>query len=214
MNKRNLQRELEERIRANEALGIRPRLLLHVCCAPCSSYCLEYLEQYFDITVFFYNPNIDREEEYRKRAEEEKRLLASMPFVHGVHFLEGKYDPQVFYQLIKGHEKDPEGGERCRICFTQRLREAAFVAKDLGMEYFTTSLTISPMKDAQLLWEIGNAAGEEFGVAYLPSDFKKKNGYKRSVELSRQYGLYRQDYCGCSFSRGNRPSLEEYTDGI
>ncbi len=116
MNKRNLQRELEERIRANEALGIRPRLLLHVCCAPCSSYCLEYLEQYFDITVFFYNPNIDREEEYRKRAEEEKRLLASMPLVHGVHFLEGKYDPQVFYQLIKGHEKDPEGGERCRIC--------------------------------------------------------------------------------------------------
>ena len=197
---RNLQRELEEIIKKTEASGIRPKLLLHICCAPCSSYCLEYLDKYFDITVYFANSNIDDPQEYVKRREEERRLLAQMPLSRPVAMLEGPYDPDGYHQLVRGHELDPEGGERCGICFTMRLEQAARAAAQMGADYFTTSLSISPLKNAARLCAIGESAGEKYGVAYLPSDFKKKDGYKRSIELSREYGLYRQNYCGCSYS--------------
>ena len=201
MNRRNYQKELEQIIRKGEASGVFPKLLLHACCAPCSSWCLEYLNPYFDITVFYYNPNIDLEEEYRKRVKEEQRLISEMPFVRPVHFLEGIYEPEEYHRLVKGHEKDPEGGERCGICFRQRLRKSAETAAQLGFDCFTTTLTISPLKDADRLNRIGEEAALEYGTVFLPSDFKKKNGYLRSIQLSREYELYRQNYCGCSFSR-------------
>ena len=201
---RNLQKELENIIRSSEASGIRPKLLLHVCCAPCSSYCLEYLNRYFEITVYFANSNIDDAEEYRKRREEARRLLRELPMEVPAAFAEGPYDPEEYHRLVAGHEADPEGGARCGICFRMRLEQAAEAAKRMGMDYFTTSLTISPLKNAQRLCSIGEAAGEKYGIPYLPSDFKKKGGYQRSIELSREYGLYRQDYCGCSFSAKER----------
>ena len=201
MNKRNYQKELEAQIKSNEASGVFPKLLLHACCAPCSSWCLEYLSPHFDITLFYYNPNIDDEEEYHRRAEEARRLIREMPSPRPVPFLEGTYDPDSWHRLVKGHEADPEGGERCGICFEERLRKSAETAAALGFDCFTTTLTISPLKDADRLNSIGEAEGAAAGVAFLPSDFKKKNGYLRSTELSREYGLYRQDYCGCSFSK-------------
>ncbi len=207
MNKRNLQKELEDIIAQAQALGKRPRLLLHVCCAPCSSHCLEYLNRYFDITVYFYNPNIDMQNEYRLRAQEARRLLEEFHLPYAMHFMEGDYEPERFHRLVKGHEKDAEGGERCHICYELRLSEAAKAAKQGNFDYFASSLTISPMKDAQLLCEIGERLGKEQGVSYLPSDFKKKNGYKRSVELSEEHGLYRQNYCGCSFSKRSREEI-------
>ena len=206
MIKRNLQKELEDIIKKEEALGNRPRLLLHACCGPCSSYCMEYLERYFDLTVFFYNPNIDDTKEYRHRVEEAKRLIEEMNFKSEVKFIEGDYDPSIFHNKIKGYENEKEGGKRCDICFELRLHEAAKAASDYGFDYFTTSLTISPMKNANKLCEIGEEVAKEYNVRYLPSDFKKKNGYKRSVDLSKEHNLYRQDYCGCSFSK--RESIE------
>jgi predicted adenine nucleotide alpha hydrolase (AANH) superfamily ATPase len=201
MNRRNYQKELDQIIKRQEASGEFPKLLLHACCAPCSTWCLEYLAPHFDITVFYYNPNIDFEEEYRKRVQEEKRLISEMPLAHPVHFLEGSYEPEEYHRLVKGHENDPEGGERCGICFRQRLMKTAETASQLGSDCFTTTLTISPLKDADRLNTIGEEAGKSFGVPFLPSDFKKKNGFLRSTQLSREYGLYRQDYCGCSYSR-------------
>ena len=196
MNKRNLQKELDSIIEQSEG---RKKLLLHVCCAPCSSYCLEYLTQYFDVTVYFSNSNIDDCSEYEKRKKEEMRLISQM--CPQVNFVEGRYDPDYFHELVKGRENDPERGERCGICFAMRLDEAAGYASENGYEYFTTTLSISPLKDEQRLCEIGEKAAKKHNVKYLPSDFKKKGGYQRSIELSREYGLYRQDYCGCSFSR-------------
>ena len=208
MNRRNYQRELDSIIQDTEkktkASGELPKLLLHACCAPCSSYCLEYLIPHFEITVFYYNPNIDDPEEYRKRVLEEQRLIREMPAVHPVHFLEGAYDPDRYHTLVRGHESDPEGGERCAICFADRLDAAARAAAERGFDWFTTTLTISPLKNAPLLNDIGEAAGRKYGIPFLPSDFKKKNGYRRSVELSKEYGLYRQNYCGCSFSKAER----------
>lgn len=204
MNNRNLQKELEGIIKENEAKKIYPKLLLHACCAPCSSYCMEYLNKYFDITVFFYNPNIDIEDEYKKRVDEEKRLIKSLKLERNINFLEGRYEPKLFHALVKGHEKDKEGHERCHICYEMRLKEAAIAAKEGCFDYFTTALSISPMKNSMVLCEIGERLAEEYGVKYLPSDFKKKNGYKRSVELSTEFDLYRQDYCGCSYSMRNR----------
>ena len=201
MNRRNYQKELEQIIKSKEASGEFPKLLLHACCAPCSSWCLEYLNPHFDITVFYYNPNIDNEEEYRKRVLEEQRLIGEMPFLRPVRFLEGAYEPEEYHRLTKGHEADPEGGERCGICFRQRLERTAETAARLGYDYFTTTLTISPLKDAERLNAIGEEAGRAWGVEFLPSDFKKKNGYLRSTQLSAEYGLYRQNYCGCSFSK-------------
>ena len=162
---------------------------------------MEYLSQYFEITVFYYNPNIYPETEYRERAREQERLICEMKTENPIHFLEGTYDPSGFYAMARGHEKDLEGGERCFRCYELRLREGAAVAKQGGFDYFTTTLSISPLKNAQKLNEIGIRLGEEYGVPYLQSDFKKKNGYKRSTELSAQYGLYRQNYCGCVFSQ-------------
>jgi predicted adenine nucleotide alpha hydrolase (AANH) superfamily ATPase len=199
--KRNYQRELEKIIEENQAAGKIPKLLLHACCAPCSSYCLEYLNRYFDITVFYYNPNIDDAAEYHKRAAEEERLIASMPFVRPVAFLEGDYTPALYHARVKGHEEDPEGGERCGICFALRLQKTAETAREKGFDFFTTTLSISPLKNAERLNTIGEKTAAKTGAVWLPSDFKKKNGYRRSTELSAEYGLYRQNYCGCSFSK-------------
>lgn len=200
MNKRNYQKELEQLI-SNIEPGRVPSLLLHACCAPCSSYCLENLSQYFSITVLFYNPNISPETEYNKRVDEIRRLIDGLPVNNKVSLIEGRYLPSEFYNSVKGLEKEPEGGKRCHVCYELRLREAAITAKELGFDYFTTTLSISPLKDAEKLNEIGKKLSDEYGVAYLYSDFKKKNGYKRSIELSREYKLYRQNFCGCVFSR-------------
>lgn len=196
----NYQRELDQKIASLQQEGKVPTLLLHSCCAPCSSYVLEYLSQYFKITVFYYNPNIYPESEYRKRVQEQQTLIAEMQVKYPVSFLEGTYDKERFYEMAKGMEEMKEGGVRCFQCYELRLRETARIARDEGFDYFTTTLSISPLKNAAKLNEIGGALAEEYGVQYLFSDFKKKNGYKRSIELSEVYGLYRQDYCGCEFS--------------
>lgn len=201
MNKRNYQKELEKILKENGNNGRVPRLLLHSCCAPCSSYCLEYLSRHFEITVFYYNPNIFPAEEYHKRAEEQRRLIAAMPAEHPITLAVGKYEPERFYEAARGLERLPEGGERCFRCYRLRLEETARMAAEGGFDYFTTTLTISPLKNAEKLNEIGEELGQIYKVSHLPSDFKKKNGYKRSVELSAEYNLYRQDFCGCVYSR-------------
>lgn len=215
--KRNYQRELDKLI---EDPAVRGRkVLLHSCCAPCSSYCMEYLREYFALTVFFYNPNITENAEYQKRVEEEKRLIRAFnrereqaAYVNSdekrkfspIAIIEGDYEPECFFEIAKGLEGCPEGGERCRACYELRLRKTAETAAELGFDYFTTTLTISPLKNADWLNEIGEKLALEYQVAFLPSDFKKKNGYKRSIELSTQYELYRQDYCGCAYSKAER----------
>lgn len=186
-----------------------PTLFLHSCCAPCSSYVLEYLRQYFRITVFYYNPNITDDEEYRKRVAEQKRLIAAYneELAKGedagylIDVLEGDYEPECFYEAARGLEQCPEGGERCFACYELRLRETAKRAQEGKFDYITTTLTISPLKNAAKLNEIGERLAKACGVLWLPSDFKKRNGYQRSIELSREYNLYRQDYCGCVYSR-------------
>ncbi|WP_077613289.1 epoxyqueuosine reductase QueH [Clostridium sp. Marseille-P2415] len=209
MNRRNYQKELEEVITELKEQEKVPRLLLHSCCAPCSSYVLEYLSRYFKITVYFYNPNIYPPEEYGKRVKEQERLIAGMKFLHPVTMETGAYEPDEFYRIVKGLEKEPEGGERCFKCYELRLSEAAKVAQAGRFDYFTTTLSISPLKNADKLIEIGEKLAREYRVSYLPSDFKKKNGYKRSAELSAEYGLYRQDYCGCVFSQREKPVISE-----
>ena len=199
MNKINYQNELDRIIEKNG--DTKPRLLLHSCCAPCSSYVLEYLSAYFDITVFYFNPNISPESEYVKRVNEVKRLIAEMPSCSQVRFMEGRYEPQEFYSCAKGLEEEPEGGERCLKCFRLRLKEAARAAKEINADYVCTTLTISPLKNADNLNRIGKEEAEKLGIKWLPSDFKKKNGYKRSIELSDEYNLFRQNYCGCVFSK-------------
>ena len=197
----NYQKELEKLIEKEQKEGRVPRLFLHACCAPCSSYVLEYLSQYFSITVFFYNPNISPREEYEKRVAEIKRLIGEMEFKNPVELVEGEYEPQDFFAMAKGLEDVPEGGERCFRCYRMRMEETARLAAEGGYDYFTTTLSISPLKNAAKINEIGQELGEIYRVSHLPSDFKKKNGYKRSVELSHEYGLYRQNYCGCVFSK-------------
>ncbi len=196
----NYQLVLDRTIKDIEKSGKVPRLLLHSCCAPCSSYVLEYLSKYFDITVLYCNPNIYPPEEFGKRAEEQVRLAEEMNFEHPVRVVVSDYNSDEFYSAVRGHEDDPEGGERCRICFELRLGAAADYASKHGFDFFTTTLSISPLKNAAMLNEVGAGMAEKYGVAYLFSDFKKAGGYKRSCELSAQYGLYRQDYCGCVFS--------------
>lgn len=200
----NYQKELEKLLAQIETEERVPTLLIHSCCAPCSSYVLEYLSRYFRITVFYYNPNIYPPEEYGKRVQEQQDLIRQMEVVHPVKFLEGAYDTERFYQMARGMEQLPEGGQRCFACYELRLREAAGIARQMGADYFTTTLSISPMKNAEKLNEIGERLAQEYGVRYLNSDFKKKNGYRRSVELSEIYGLYRQNYCGCVFSMRER----------
>ena len=201
MNNINYQKWLDKKTDEISKSGIIPTLLLHSCCAPCSSYVIEYLSPYFSITFYYYNPNISPREEYLHRAEEQKRLIESMPVKNSVRFIEGDYASDEFYKLSRGLENAPEGGERCRQCFELRLRKTAELAAAESFDYFTTTLTISPLKNAQLINETGKALAEKYGVEYLFSDFKKKEGYKRSIELSREYGLYRQNYCGCIFSK-------------
>ena len=200
VQKINYQKELEKLLAQLEAEQRVPSLLIHSCCAPCSSYVLEYLSEYFKITVFYYNPNIYPESEYTKRIAEQQKLIRDMEFRYPVSFLAGKYAKEKFYEMAAGMEDLKEGGARCMKCYELRLSEAAGQAAAGGFDYFTTTLSISPMKNAQKLNEIGLRVGEKYGVKYLVSDFKKKNGYKRSIELSKEYGLYRQDYCGCEFS--------------
>ncbi len=201
MEKRNFQRELDQIIEENQREGKTPVLLLHSCCAPCSSYCLEYLSRFFSITLFYYNPNITEKEEYRHRVEEQMRLIREMPVDNPITFMEGRYEPDRFFEAAKGLEDEPEGGKRCEECFRLRLEEAAVKAVEIGADYFTTTLSISPLKNTPLLNAIGEELAQRYGVSYLPSDFKKKDGYKRSVELSGEYGLYRQNYCGCVYSK-------------
>ena len=200
-NKINYQKELEKEIKKWSELEICPTILLHSCCAPCSSYCLEYLSKYAKITAFYYNPNITDENEYRHRVTELKRLIEEMPMVNKAKFLEDDYNPDFFYNIAKGLENEPECGRRCIKCYELRLRKTAEEAVKGGFDYFTTTLTISPLKDAQVLNRLGIKLGEEYGVKYLPSDFKKNGGYQRSIELSKEYNLYRQNFCGCEYSR-------------
>ena len=230
-SKKNYSAELEKIMKNPENRG--KTLFLHSCCAPCSSYVLEYLRSFFKITVFYYNPNITEQEEYCKRVEEQKRLIEAfnrqaeaISAVHGkaecveqgsmgesyenspyvIDVVEGDYDKNTFFTAVKGLEQCKEGGERCFVCYEMRLLETAKRAKEAGADFFTTTLTISPLKNAAKLNEIGESLASEHGVLFLPSDFKKKGGYQRSIELSKEYNLYRQDYCGCVFSKVERES--------
>lgn len=199
--KMNYQQKLDTTIKELLNQEKVPSLFLHSCCAPCSSYVLEYLSNYFNITVFYYNPNIYPNEEYQKRVAEQKDFISQLNTKHPIHFTEGNYDTDRFYSITKGYENELEGGERCFKCYELRLEESAILASQNGFDYFTTTLSISPHKNAEVLNQIGEKLAEKYNVKYLYSDFKKKNGYKRSIELSNQYGLYRQEYCGCVFSK-------------
>jgi len=200
----NYQLELEKVLK--EIKDTKPKLLLHVCCAPCSSYVLTYLSDYFDITVLYYNPNISPIEEYQKRLNEEKRLIKELN-KENIHIMECNYDNESFNEIAKGLEDAPEGGIRCYKCYNLRIEETARIAKEKNFDYFTTTLTISPLKNSQVLNKIGRELEEKYNVKYLYSDFKKKEGYKTSIILSKKYNLYRQNYCGCIYSR---PKVTEY----
>lgn len=201
MNKINFQKILDETIKENEEKGIVPKLLLHACCAPCSSYCLEYLSEFFEIVIFYYNPNISLKEEYEYRLAEEKRLISLMKFKNPVKIVDGEYNTSDYFNAVKGLENEPEGGKRCEKCFALRLERSAKAAANLGCDYFATTLTISPLKNSMLINKIGDSIGKKYGVKWLFSDFKKREGYKRSIVLSKKYNLYRQNYCGCVFSK-------------
>lgn len=192
----------ENVIKRNMELEKKPSLLLHACCAPCSSYVLEYLNRAFEITLYFYNPNISTLEEFEKRAEELKRFVGEFPLENFKEVIIENYDHDEFLQMVKGREDLHEGGARCFDCYEQRLQKSAQYAREKGFDMFTTTLSISPHKNAQWLNEIGKRLSEELGIDYLYSDFKKKNGYKRSCQLSAEYNLYRQSFCGCEFSKG------------
>ena len=219
MNQRNFNLEMERIMFHPSNKG--KHLLLHSCCAPCSSAVLERLRVFFRITVFYYNPNISWEEEYRKRVEEQVRLIAwfnAQPDVaegeaYPISYVEGDYEPELFFEAVKGMEKEPEGGTRCEKCFDLRLSKSVAKAAELEVDFVSTTLTISPLKNAPLLNAIGERLAVEAGVTWLPSDFKKKNGYKRSVELSAEHALYRQDYCGCAFSKAERGNDSQDGDG-
>ena len=206
--KQNYQLLLDKELANIEQNNARPSLLLHSCCAPCSSYVLEYLNRYFSITILYYNPNISPASEFSYRAEEQQRLVTEMTFVNPIEVIVGRYDPSEFAMIAKGHEQDPEGGDRCTACYRLRLEETAAYAASNGFDYFTTTLSISPLKDAERLNTIGGEMAKTYGVPYLFSDFKKREGYKRSIQLSGEYGLYRQDYCGCIYSYNQRHSTE------
>lgn len=199
MNKINYQIELDKII--DSIQGDTPSLMLHSCCAPCSSYTLEYLSKYFNITVFYYNPNISPKSEFDKRLMEQERLINSLPTENKVSLVAGKYDYNEFLDIAKGFEECREGGERCFRCYRLRLEQTAKLAKEQGFDYFCTTLSISPLKNSQKINQIGFEIAEKYGIKWLPSDFKKREGYKRSIELSHEYNLYRQNFCGCVFSK-------------
>ncbi len=197
MNTINYAKELDKRIDAWQAEGVVPSILLHSCCAPCSSACLEVLTKAARVTVFYFNPNITNKDEYDFRLAEQKRLIQEMPFDYPVYIIEGRYEPTEFLQMAAGLEDAPERGPRCHKCYRLRLEETAKVAREGEFDFFATTLTLSPLKPADVI----NAIGMELSAIYLPTDFKKNNGYKRSIELSKEYNLYRQNYCGCEFSK-------------
>lgn len=201
MNKPDYQRQMEDILAKIADTGKTPSLLLHSCCAPCSSSVMERLTDYFDITVYYYNPNISPEQEYVKRKEEQKRLLALFDSTHRLDFLDVDYDAGSFDDIARGLENEPEGGRRCLKCYELRLRKTAETAKKLGFDFFGTTLSVSPYKNAAALNTIGDDEAKRFGVSFLTADFKKKNGYLRSIQLSKKYGLYRQNFCGCRFSK-------------
>ncbi|MBR3563981.1 MAG: epoxyqueuosine reductase QueH [Clostridia bacterium] len=206
-NRKNYQKELDRIIEDISMTGKKPRLLLHACCAPCSSYVLEYLSPFFDITILYYNPNISKEEEFQKRYAELSRLIKEMGLEDNVKLLEPVYDPKEFFSRVRGYENCREGGDRCTICYSLRLEAAVRKAAEMKADYFCTTLSISPLKDAVRLNTIGESLGKLYSVKWLPSDFKKKGGYQRSIELSKQYSLYRQDYCGCIYSERERREI-------
>ena len=210
MQKINYQKVLEKEIKEIEKLDYIPTLLIHSCCAPCSSYVLEYLADYFKITVYYYNPNITFDEEYKKRYIEQQEFIKEINKTskNKINFLGGEYDTKKFFDTIKGYEEIREGGERCFKCYDLRLTHTAIMAKELNFDYFTTTLSISPLKNSKKINEIGIRLENELGVKFLQADFKKKNGYKRSIELSRDHNLYRQDYCGCIFSKNEREEFK------
>ncbi|MDO5586872.1 MAG: epoxyqueuosine reductase QueH [Clostridia bacterium] len=205
MNKINYQKILDKILENIKKDNVRPKLLVHSCCAPCSSYVLEYLNDYFYITVLYYNPNISPKEEYEKRKAEQIRFIherfSDNNTNNKVSFMDCDYESEKYAEIVKGLEKEPEGGMRCVECFSLRLDKTAELAKLYGFDYFVTTLSISPLKNAQLINRIGSEISEKYGVSYLPSDFKKREGYKRSIELSKKYGLYRQNFCGCVYSK-------------
>ena len=201
MNAVNYQKELDKILSEIKESDRLPKLLIHSCCAPCSSYVLEYLNPYFNITVLYYNPNISPVEEYEKRRAEQIRLINEGDWKNPIEIMDCDYEGDKYTAAVKGLENEPEGGARCRVCFGLRLDEAARLARANDFDYFVTTLSISPLKNARLLNEIGNKLGEKYGIKYLPSDFKKREGYKRSIELSRRYNLYRQNFCGCKYSK-------------
>ncbi len=230
MQKRNFQKELDKIIEDCGRAGIRPNLLIHSCCAPCSSYVMEYLSRYFNLTMFFYNPNMDSREEYEKRAAELKRLIGELNALYQdaehtpIRLVIADYDPESFEEIAKGHESDPERGARCHRCYRLRLEKTAEFMEthnkscgadpeDPPYDYFATTLTLSPLKDAEVLNTIGEQLAEQHHLKCLVSDFKKREGYKRSIELSRQYGLYRQNYCGCRFSKAAAGAASGETSG-
>ena len=201
MNQVNYQKQLDQLLAVLQQQTNIPTLLLHSCCAPCSSYVLEYLNPYFFICVLYYNPNISPKEEYEHRKAEQKRLIAQMPCEHPITLMDCDYAPEAFEAIAAGLEDLPEGGARCMSCYRLRLEAAARAAKAGNFDYFGTTLSISPLKSARALNQIGEELAQRYGVAHLPADFKKREGYKRSIELSRKYGLYRQNYCGCIYSK-------------
>ena len=203
MMNRNYSKELDALIEKNKSEKIKPKLMLHACCACCASYVLEYLNEHFEIYLLFYNPNITSSDEYDYRYSELKRLVCEMGLSQKVTIVDSDYSPDEFIDSVKGLENEPEGGARCAVCFKNRLKETAQKARDFSCDYFATTLTISPLKNSSIINSIGETISKDFGVAYLPSDFKKKNGYKRSIELSKEYNLYRQNFCGCVYSKND-----------
>lgn len=202
--KRNYSKELDKVMETLRREGKRPTLLLHACCAPCSSAVLEQLTEQFQVSVLFFNPNISPKTEFDKREDELERLIREMPAARDAKMIRTAYEPSAFFEAVRGMEDIPEGGERCFVCYRLRLEAAAQYAKEHGFDYFATTLTISPLKNAAKLNEIGEELALQYGVMHLPSDFKKKDGYKRSITLSKEYDLYRQDFCGCVFSKMER----------
>ena len=199
----NYQKILEKELEKIQKSNKTPNLLLHSCCGPCSSYVIEYLTKYFNITILYYNPNISPQEEYEKRKEEQIKLINIIPKTNKVNIIDCDYDNDKYEKIIKGLEKEPERGKRCTKCFNLRLEKTAEIASKNNYDYFGTTLTVSPYKNAKLLNEIGAELEKKYKTKYLYSDFKKKNGYKRSIELSNKYKLYRQNYCGCIYSKPN-----------
>ena len=205
----NYNKLMEEEINKIIESNTKPKILLHSCCAPCSTHCIKTLTPYFDITVLYYNPNIEPYEEYLKRKEEEIRFINEFPHTNKIDIMDCDYDNDLFLEMSKGLEMEPERGARCIKCYYLRMNKTAIEDKNNNYDYFATTLTLSPLKDAKKLNEIGEKLQEKHNVKYLYSDFKKKEGYKDSIEMSKEYNLYRQDYCGCKFSKRDRDKEKE-----